>query len=375
MKGERERSSLCVIHVSTQIGWRGGEQQVAYLMAGLAVAGVRQEVVCRSGSAMERHCIAHNINHVAWPRFASIDPVMAFRLARFSKKSDATLIHAHDAHAHTMAVMAASLFGMNAQIIVSRRVPFPIGKGILSQWKYHHASVRKIICVSEAVRIAAISSGIDAHKTMTVHSGIDLSRFRSLSRSEALRSELGAGPNSILIGTVAALTAEKDLFTFLETIKRIASASEKPVTAVIAGEGPLLVELEKYASSLGISESVKLLGFRDDVPQLLASLDLFITTPESEGLGTSVLDAMAAGVPVVATSTGGIPEMVIDGQTGLLAPINDDVALGQHSIRILTDPQLADLLVRNAHEHLRKFSVLRMCESTLAIYRAALSLP
>jgi L-malate glycosyltransferase len=229
--------------------------------------------------------------------------------------------------------------------------------------------------VSDAVREAAIASGIDADRTITVHSGIDLSRFSGLSRSEELRSELGAGPDSLLIGTVAALTAEKDLFTFMDTIKRIASASQKPVKAVIAGEGPLRVELEKYASSLGISEAVKLLGFRDDVPQLLASLDLFITTPESEGLGTSVLDAMAAGVPVVATSTGGIPEMVIDGQTGLLAPINDDVALGQHSNRILTDPQLADLLVRNAREHLRKFSVHRMCESTLAVYRAALSLP
>lgn len=360
-----------MIHVSTQMGWRGGEQQVAYLMAGLADAGVRQEVVCRSGSAMERHCIAHNITHVAWPRFASIDPVLAFRLARFSFKTSANLIHTHDAHAHTMAVLAASLFGMKAEIIVSRRVLFPVGKGMLSKWKYHHASVRRIICVSDAVREAAISSGIDADRTITVHSGIDLSRFSGLSRSEELRSELGAGPDSLLIGTVAALTAEKDLFTFLDTIKRIASASQKPVTAVIAGEGPLHVELEKYASSLGISGSVKLLGFRDDVPQLLALLDLFITTTLSEGLGTSVLDAMAAGVPVVATSTGGIPEMVIDGKTGLLAPVGDDTALARQAIRILTDGNLASELVTNTRRHLSHFTVEKMCERTLGVYREA----
>lgn len=375
MGSERVKNFGSVVHISTQRGWRGGEQQLAYLVAGLNETGVPQTIVCRSGSAMERHCITNNITHVAWSRFTSIDPVFAFRLSTLCREKNATLVHAHDAHAHTMAVMAASFFGMEAGVIVSRRVIFPIKKGMLSRWKYHHPSVRRIICVSDAVREVVIESGIDADRAVTVHSGIDLSRFRGLSRSEELRSELGAGPDSLLIGTVAALTAEKDLFTFLETIKRIASASEKPVTAVIAGEGPLLVELEKYASSLGISESVKLLGFRDDVPQLLASLDLFITTTLREGLGTSVLDAMAAGVPVVATSTGGIPEMVIDGQTGLLAPVGDAAALANQAARILVDRAFANKLVLNASGHLQHFTVGQVCKGTLKVYQEETVIP
>jgi len=366
--GEGEKSSLCVIHVSTQMGWRGGEQQVAYLMEGLAEAGVRQEVVCRSGSALEQHCIRQNIAHVAWPRITSIDPAFAFRLARFCRKTASTLVHAHDAHAHTMAVMAASFFGMRAGIIVSRRVIFPLGKGMLSHWKYHHPSVRRIICVSDAVREATVASGIAADRLVTVHSGIDTARFNGLSRSEPLRSELGASPDTLLIGTVAALTAEKGLFTFLRTIKGIATASERPVVAVIAGEGPLRTELEEHIVSLGLSGKVRLPGFRDDVPQLLASLDLFITTPESEGLGTSVLDAMAAGVPVVATSTGGIPEMVLDGNTGLLAPVGDDEVLAQQAVRIIVDKDLAEGLVRNASQRLSRFTVEQMCQRTLNVY-------
>jgi glycosyltransferase involved in cell wall biosynthesis len=142
---------------------------------------------------------------------------------------------------------------------------------------------------------------------------------------------------------------------------------------VIAGEGELRPNLERQIDELGLRQSVTLLGYRKDVPQLLRALDVFVMSSKEEGLGTSVLDAMACNLPVVATAGGGIPEMVHDGQTGLLVPIQDPEALAQALIRIVQDKPLAQQLAKQGHALVHeRFAVKTMVEGNLNVYRRLL---
>jgi len=202
-----------------------------------------------------------------------------------------------------------------------------------------------------------------------VNSAIDPDRFAV---EPMPREALGIPDGSPLLGNVAALVGHKDHATLLEAMPLV--LRELPgVRLVIAGEGELRPVLEARIEALRLGDSVRLLGYRNDVPRLLRALDAFVLSSCEEGLGTSVLDAMACGVPVVATAAGGIPEMVRDGETGLLAPPRDPAALARAIVRILREQVLAQALSRNAAALVReRFTVDRMVEGNLAVYRRVL---
>ena len=179
-------------------------------------------------------------------------------------------------------------------------------------------------------------------------------------------------PESVpLVGTVAALVDHKDHWTFLEAAARIVrgEGSARGAHFLIVGDGPLRAGLEARAGELGIAGRVHFAGFRDDVPEILPALDVLLFTSKEEGLGSSILEAWACGVPVVATAAGGIPELVRDGETGLLAPVGDAEALAGAVGRVLSDPALRAALVAGATARLPTFGIDRMADGVLAVYR------
>jgi glycosyltransferase involved in cell wall biosynthesis len=361
-----------VIHASTQRGWRGGEQQLAYLHERLAARGVPQVVVCAAGSVLAATAAGRGMRHVAARRLGGLDPLFARALARACQEARADLVHAHDPHAHAAAVLARTMFGGPPCIIVSRRVVFPIGRGPLTRWKYDHAAVRSIICSSRAVAETLRGAIRDPARLRVVHDAIDAGRFEG-KRGTRLRDELGVPAGAPLVGTVAALTAEKDPLTFVEAAAALA-AVRPDARFVVFGEGPLRAAVEARSRALGIEGRLRLAGFRDDLPEVLPELDLFLFTSRLEGLGTSILDAQASRVPVVATAAGGIPEAVLDGETGLLAPVGDAAGLARCAARLLEDASLRGRVVDAAARRVREeFGTEVLAERTLAIYREVLS--
>jgi L-malate glycosyltransferase len=361
-----------VVHVSTQRTWRGGEQQLLYLHERLAARGVPQLVVCAAGSAMERVARARSLRHVPARRRGGVDPLFAWAVAREVRAAGARIVHAHDPHAHAAAVLAAALFGAPGAVVVSRRVVFPVGRGALTRWKYRHASVRRFLCGSSAVA-ATLDGVVDGARVRVVHDAIDPDRFGAAVRTGRLRAEQQVPPGVPLIGTVAALSAEKDPHTFVATAARLV-AEGRDARFVLVGEGPLRAEVEAHARRRGLEGRFAVTGFRPDLPQLLPDLDVFLFTSAQEGLGTSILDAQVCGVPVVATAAGGIPEAVLDGVTGLLAPVGDSAALAAAVVRVLDDAALRERLVLAAARRVRSsFTAARMAELTLAVYAEALA--
>jgi len=359
---------MTILHVSTPATWRGGEQQVAYLASALQQLQVDQVILSPEGSVLGARMMESNIPVASFTTRGYLDQALARKISDLCKGKHFDIIHCHDSHAHSAAVMSAALFKNNTPVIVSRRVDFKVSANPLSKWKYNHPSVKKIICVSDTIRTITAPSIKDVSKLAVVHSGIDLAKYSNASKKRPLISELGLDPNTKIVGNLSALADHKDYPTYLRTAAEVIK-EDPTIHFIIAGQGPEEKRIQKMIRSLHLEANVHMLGFRNDIVEVMNSLDLFLITSKTEGLGTIVLEAFAAGVPVVATRAGGIPEMVEDTVTGLLAEPGDIESLKNATLRVLTDPLLKNTFVQNALTRVQDFSYEATAEKTLEIYR------
>jgi glycosyltransferase involved in cell wall biosynthesis len=354
-----------ILHVSTPVSWRGGEQQIAYLAGVLATQDIPQHVCCPSGSPLERACASLPVTVHPFSGRGFLGLSLARRIRRIVRQERITVVHAHDSHAHTSAVLAAALFDMPAPVIVSRRVDFPVSPTPFSRWKYNHPSVRRILCVSGFIRDVLARSVTDTSRLHVVYDGIDTDRFSA--GADSLHDEFGIDPSRRIVGNASALADHKDYLTFVDTAEQILR-SHKDVAFLIVGDGPERERIRQYIASKGLERDIIMAGFRSDVHRLLPGFDVFLMTSSSEGLGSVVLDAFAAGVPVVSTDAGGLPEIVVQGR-GLVAPVKDAPALAAQVCALLDDTGLRERIVRTAREAVRLFSKEQMAGSTLEHYR------
>lgn len=361
-----------ILHISSPKTWRGGEQQLMYLAEELKSRNVDQIIMCPFNSAIHRYCLKHHFKHVTYFKGFSANPMVAFRVYHLCKREQISLIHVHDSHAHNFAILAAVLTNNLVPIVVSRRVDFPVSETAVSSYKYNHPQIKKIICVSNAIREVMAPSITDKERLTVVHSGIDLSKFEGLGKNDVLRSEFDINADVKLIGSVAALAPHKDYETFIKTARKVVD-SGKNVHFFAIGEGPSRRDVEQWICKYDMTEHMTLTGFRENVLELLSSLDVFLITSETEGLGTSILDSLACGVPVVATRAGGIIEIIEDEKNGLLADVKDHDHLASQVIRMIEEDGLSERLVETGHETVKKFTRQEMASKTLEIYSEILS--
>lgn len=358
-----------ILHISTPKSWRGGEQQLAYLLEELK-GKCENFVICTEDSEMSKYCESRGHDFMTAKKRFSLDPAFASTVISFCKEKDIQLIHTHDSHAHSLAILAAKLFGNDIPIVVSRRVDFPIERSWFSHFKYNHPLVRRILCVSEEIKHITAKGLNDPSVLRTVYSGIDLNKFSV--RSGKLRRELGISDDTYIIGNTSALADHKDYFTFVDAAE-IALKEDPDLLFLIIGKGPKEDEISSYIRVKELENSIKMIGFRNDIPQILADLDLFMITSKTEGLGTSILDAFASGVPVLATDAGGIPELVDNGKSGVLCEVGDKRNLATELLRLRKDLALRQLLIEGAREKVKQFSKSKTAEETLKVYSELLN--
>jgi sugar transferase (PEP-CTERM/EpsH1 system associated) len=198
----------------------------------------------------------------------------------------------------------------------------------------------RVVGVGEAVRKALIENeGMSKDRVSVIYNGIDLTRFTGKGRDrEAVRQEMGVGSNDLVILQVARLDYLKDHATALRTLERV--VRQRPnARLVLVGEGPERGKIEELTRQAGLENHVRLLGLRKDVSRLLYATDVFLLTSISEGIPLTLIEAMAAGLPVVATRVGGVGEVIEDGSTGLLAASGDDTALAERISQLAGDQE------------------------------------
>lgn len=361
-----------VLHLSTPTSWRGGEQQVAYLAKALSENKLEQIVLSPQGSELSKRLNGLPLQLRYFQHRGLLDFALARRLTEICRSESVSLVHCHDSRAHSAAVMAATFYGNSTPLVVSRRVDFAISPTPFSRWKYNHKAVKRIICVSEKIRELTAPGLRDPSRLRVVHSGIDTDVYNDLVRNGHIHRELGLESNTPLVGNLSALADHKDYPTFLRTAAKLVSEGFDG-HFIIAGSGPEEADIRSLINTLKLEKRVHLLGFRKDVAAVMKELDLFLMTSVTEGLGTIVIEALAAGVPVVATRAGGIPELILHEQCGLLADPSNVAELSRHVLRIFGDSELRLLLNVNGKLRAAQFSYRKTAAATLDIYREVLS--
>ena len=290
-----------------------------------------------------------------------------WHLSRLLRDLRPDIVHAHDAHGVAMAALACSMCGdtIRPRFVASRRVDFHIGKNAFSRWKYRQ--VDHFVCASQCIQSMLIQDGIPAANTSVVYEGIDLRRVERAPTID-LRKELLLPQGAPLVGNVAALVPHKGQRYLIDAAVRVVREVHD-ARFIIAGEGELQHDLARRVGRYKLDTHIVFTGFRPDVLSLHKAFDLFVMSSVTEGLGTSALDAMAAGRAVVATRAGGLSEVVDDGHTGLLVPTRDPAALAAAIVRLLSDQTLRETCGANALDHARRrFSAARMVDETVATY-------
>ena len=356
-----------ILHIDTERGWRGGERQALWLAVELARRGHQVLMAARPDEPLARRAVDAMIDVVACSPTFEGDPRAALRLHRAVRGAGIDLIHAHTAHAVTLGALAT--LGTDVPLVASRRVDFPLRRNAATRWKYGRAAA--IVAVSEGVARILVAGGIDASRVFVVPDGTDVHRTITAA-SPATLSSLGVAPGRPLVVQVAQLVGHKDPLNFVQAIA-VARGNAPEIQALLVGEGPLRGEVEKTVRRLGLEEHLHLAGYRTDADALLAAADVAVLSSREEGMGSALLDAMLLGKPIAATSAGGIPEIVADEITGLLAPPGDSGALGANIVRLVRDRDLGARLAAAAREGVHQFSVERMTDRTLEVYQRVIA--
>jgi glycosyltransferase involved in cell wall biosynthesis len=360
---------LTVVHISTQRTWHGGEGQAYLLMEGLRRRGHRVVAFARAGGELAQRAVASRFEVHTFRRRGR-GPNSLWSMRRRLQAVAADVIHAHDGHAVTCAGIASLGLGIPIRV-ASRRVDF----SVRSVGKYTWLS-DVVIAISSAVADVCVDSGIHRSKLRIVHSGVDPARMDRGDRSAGRRA-LGLSDGETLLLTVAKLTDHKGHVYLLRALPEVIRRYG-PVRLALAGEGELADSLAAEARSLGVAEHVMFLGYRDDVPDLVKAADLFVMPSHMEGLCTSLLDAMFAGVPIVTTGAGGIADAVgatdTAGPVSYLVPPRDSQALVNAIHQALVNRQETAKLVERAYRRAHTmFTHDCMVDGTLAVYHEMLT--
>ncbi|MEM8908096.1 MAG: glycosyltransferase family 4 protein [Bacteroidota bacterium] len=359
-----------VLHISSAKSWRGGEQQIAYLLQALGQYGVEQWVFCPQNSALAKYCQAQHIPFESYRKLSAFNPVTAYAIRRVVQRQSIDLLHIHDAHAHTLACLAAQFFGVHIPFVLTRHLIIPIRNNAISRWKYRHPSIRRIICISHFIKKVLAADLPDTKQLEVIPASIDVQKFAHHSTDFSLRKTYDVSSDTLIIANIAAIEPFKDYFTFVDTAQLLIEAKVKARFFIIGNDAGQAKALKSYIAAKKLTPHFVFTGFQRNIISILRSIDVLLFTSKTEGLGISLLEAFASGVPVVSTNAGGIPEVVLHEKTGLLAPVGDATALAQQVKRILDKPLLRDTLIAQAKIHLQQFSIEKMAQATYRVYQA-----
>lgn len=356
--------SLRILHINNEKTWRGGERQTLLLAAALPDLGVEGAIGCRANCLLAERASAKGVPILP----IAGDPLRAsWKLARLASGFD--LLHCHTGRGHSLA--AGVSWVHSKPVVVTRRVDFLPKKTWFNRFKYTRAA--RVVCISEFIARQLADWGVPTPKIAVIRSAAP-GTSKSLAPADpaALRAELRISPGRKLVGNIAALVGHKDHATFLKCAREV-RLRRSDVDFVIIGDGELKAELLKLRAELGLKEAVHFAGFKSKAERFLPAFDVFVMSSCMEGLGSIVLDAFVAGVPVAATAGGGLPELVRSNETGLLAPVGDYGALADAAIRLLDEEALRKRMTEAARIWVNsECSVENMARQYQALYRSVL---
>jgi glycosyltransferase involved in cell wall biosynthesis len=366
------------LHLDTQPNWRGGQSQALLLMRGLIERGHAAELMAPRGSALATRASGVGIAvHAVSHNFLRAQMVWDLRSILRDRPPDQRLdiVHAHDPHALTAAWLAGAKH--HAALIAHRRVAYSLSQKWPGMTRYRAAS--GIIAISQFVARSVAASGIDPSRIAVIHDGVAIPPPVTTGERERARNysraRWGIAEGDCALGCVSHLSSEKGQEVLLRALALLKDrkTANRPIRLLLAGAGKDQTRLELLARELGIAERVVFAGFVDEVDSVYAALDIFLFPSAAEPLGSSLLDAMARGLPCIATASGGVPEVLENGVSGVLVPAPPGAADFADAIaRLNGNSAEAARLGAAARENIvTRFSAARMVDSTVSVYEKA----
>jgi len=363
-----------ILHLITTINRGGAENHLFALASEQLRQGLTVHVAYLKGNGYwyselsSNGCYVYNLD---LKYYGDLKPI--YRLRKIINNVKPMIVHAHMPPAELYFRLTDLLTDFVGSYIVTKHNDEPffsgIGSRFVGKWCYTRAD--RVISISSAVKSYTLNT-FGKHKShiANIPYGIDIEPYceACVDKVKALRHAWKISPNTFLIGTVARLVPQKAIHILLRSFALFLSETKADSSLVVVGQGPLRDELRKLTFLLGISESVVWAGFREDIPVVMQALDCFALTSQYEGFGLVLLEAMAAGLPIIATEVSAIPEIVYDKYNGYLCPAGDIKAIAE-ALSKMNDPSIRTEFGNRASAQVKKmYSLKRMIESTISLY-------
>jgi glycosyltransferase involved in cell wall biosynthesis len=362
------KERVTVLHTESSLGWGGQEQRTLRECLGILKLGMRPAVLCPPEAEVGRRAAAAGIEVFPCRMRKSYDLAAIRTILRVLREQAVDVVNTHSGRDSFLAGVAARLSRRRPAVVRTRHLAMPITSRISYSYLPH-----RVVTVSGYVKEYLVREGVPGERIVVVPTGIDAGRFADGAAPANLREELGLPKDALLVGVVAVLRMKKGHRSLLEAAPFVLAAFPRTVF-VIAGAGPQEKNLGNAIGSMGLSGSVRMLGHREDVSNVLLSLDLFVLPTVEEALGTAFVEAMAAGRAVVGCRVGGVPEVVEEGKTGLLVPPGDPAALADAIRSLLADGELRRRMGAAGRQVvLARYSEEEMCKRMWGMYRSLLA--
>jgi len=358
-----------ILHVETGRHLYGGPQQVIYLLGALIHRGHDCTLVCPPASGVDTAARAAGIPVRNLFCAGDLDLPFAYRLTQYLQDSEPDLVHCHSRRgADMLGGLAASFADIPA--VVSRRVDNTEMR-LMAALRYR--PFKKIIAISEAIAAVLRDHDVDDERIEVIRSAVDTERYANPADCAAFRTEFGVPDGAVVIAAAGQLIPRKGHRYLLQAVADLRHGHPE-IRLIIFGEGYLNNQLRAQAASLGLGDIVQFPGFREDLDDYMPCFDIFAHPALAEGLGVATLKAAAAGVPVVGFRAGGLPEAVIDGETGILAPPGSVEGLRNAIATLIEQDDFRKRLGAAGRERMQKeFSIDTMVDKYVALYESVLN--
>lgn len=341
-----------ILHINSNTEWRGAEQQIQYIIQQKTTHLEHYLFCVKDGELYKRN---QNKNTIGYNKRFGMDLVAAMQLKKTVRLYKIDVLHLHDSHAINTYFLAYCL-GLNIPCIIHKHVNFPIK----NKWKYTLKNIQKIICVSEAAA-QKLMEFIPLEKIVIIPPAINIQNYQKENNKNInpLKLELKLDENAILIGIIAALEKEKNIEEFIK-IANILIEKEKKYHFIIIGDGVL------KPSYQNTNANIHFLGFKNEVPILLACLNIFLFTSKNEGFGQVILEAMATKIPIVCRNYEAAQEIIQHQKNGYL--YNSIQEAIKYIEEIFKQTKQTTLMVENAFETVQQYDVSLILQKMETIY-------
>lgn len=352
-----------ILHIETGRHLYGGALQVLYLLKGLKDRGVMNTLVCpRESETGIQSTNAATIHAI--PFAGELDLTFLFRLFLIMRSERPDIVHVHSRRgADIWGGLAARLAKIPA--VITRRVDNPE-----PAWgvRFKYSLYKRVVTISEGIRKVLFAEGLKPEKTTLIHSAVDLDRYKTSGDIDWFHREFGLNPDNKAIGTVAQFIPRKGHRYIIEAAPNILERFPG-ARFLFFGQGPLKNEMQALCRKTGIENRVCFAGFRTDLEKILPCLDILLHPAAMEGLGVSLLQAAASGVPIIGARAGGIPEAVDDGVNGYLIEPADIQAIVDSVLSLLHDPEKRRRFGRAGRAKVESsFSISTMVGAYMTLY-------